>query len=206
MTKPKKINTYHHGDLHAALLETSLALIEEKGAQALTIREVARRAGVSHAAPYRHFRDKVDLLHSVAEEGLTMMIDRMRRRMAEHPNDPLMRFRACGLAYIDLVVQYPSHIRVMFGAAGKEYGRSEKARQTAAAIFDLLLEAIRDCQADGSIRAGNPKDMALAAWSMVHGFAVLYIDRHVIDTGAYEQEVTEMMALVTETLFIGLKS
>jgi AcrR family transcriptional regulator len=106
---------YHHGNLPQALRDAALALINEAGADALTLRGAAKRAGVSQAAPYRHFRNKEALLAAVAEEGFRAMAEAMGRRAAPHRADPAGRLRALGRAYVEFATRHPAHFRVMFG-------------------------------------------------------------------------------------------
>src|ERR1700683_623749 len=98
---------YHHVELKQTLLDAAVALIAEVGPQAFTLREVARRAGVSHNAPYRHFKDKEDLLAAVATGGF----DRLTRALAAAgpKASPLDRLRLSGVAYVDFAMRYPRH-------------------------------------------------------------------------------------------------
>src|SRR4051794_27635084 len=120
---------YHHGDLQRALVDAAVALLAEGGAAAVTLREVARRAGVTHAAPYRHFADKAALLAAVAEEGFRALHDAVARAGAEAPDDPLARLAASGQAYLRFAMSHPAHYRVMFGpdVAAREHPELEGA-------------------------------------------------------------------------------
>ncbi len=197
--------TYHHGNLQKALVEATLELIGEKGAEAFTIREVARRAGVSHTAPYRHFKDKDALLATVAKDGFDTMVFHMRSRIAEYPEDPRLQFKYCGIAYMEFAVRHPAHYRVMFGPVKTKGRETEAVRQSAATSFQTLMDCITACQTIGAIRPGDPMEMALSAWSMVHGFAMLCIDRYVKETGPNRRDINKMMNVVTESLYFGLR-
>ena len=105
--------SYHHGNLKQALLDASLNLIREVGPGAFTLREVARRAGVSHNAPYRHFRDKEELLAALAAEGFDRLTDAMTKA-AEPATSALDRFRSSGRGYVEFALRYPQHFAVMF--------------------------------------------------------------------------------------------
>ncbi len=195
----KKPRAYHHGDLPRALLDAALRLVEKEGVEALTLRAVARLAGVSQAAPYRHFTDKQALLAAVAEEGFRAMTDEMRRAAAAHPDDPLPRFRALGLAYVRFAWQHPSHFRVMFGRETADRSAQPSLRAAAMETFGLLVSAVRDCQAAGLIRAADPEELAVSAWSMVHGLSALLVDGQL--RGKPEDALAED---VTRDLFLGL--
>lgn len=183
---------YHHGDLRQALLDASLALIAEEGFGALSLREVARRAGVTHAAPYRHFADKEALLAAVAEEGFRAMTTRMKERMAPEKT-PEGRLEACGVAYVLFAMEHPSHFRVMFGPHFTQPPDLSAAGE-AVDSFGLLLGAISECQRAGVVRAGEPRVLALACWSLVHGLASLLVDGKLASAGITTVRQAEAVA------------
>ena len=161
---------YHHGNLKQALLEAAVALIAETGPRGFTLREAARRAGVSHNAPYRHFRDRDDLLAAVATDGF----DRLTQAMARGGRQagPLNRLRRSGLAYVGFALRWPQHFAAMFDAPWKEPDYPECAA-AAQRCFQTLLVLVRDSQAARQMPAGDPERMAYHAWSLVHGIAKL---------------------------------
>jgi AcrR family transcriptional regulator len=192
---------YHHGDLRQALLDAALRLISEEGFAALTLREVARRAGVTHAAPYRHFADKEELLGAVALEGFRMMTAAMRERMAREER-LLERFSASGIAYVLFAVEHPAHFRVMFGPHLTRGLDPEAIAHEDADAFGLLVDTIQECQRAGVLGEGEPRDLALSAWSMVHGLASLLVDRRL---GEAAQGRAEALAIAqTRVLVTGL--
>lgn len=204
MSPPEKTDAYHHGNLPAALIEAALALIVEKGPEALTIREVAARAGVSHAAPYRHFADKSALMAAMAKEGFDLMVARMHHRMGAYPDDALLRLKYCGIGYIEFAMAHPAHYRVMFGPQLDQRTAPEALKQSAATSFQTLFDAITACQAAGVMQAGDPMAMALAAWSMVHGFSMLLIDRLVQERN-FQQPLPAMIEGLIDALYFGFR-
>src|SRR3954468_16224943 len=106
--------SYHHGDLRRTLLDASLALVEEQGIGALSLREVARKAGVTHNAPYHHFPDKGTLLAAISEEGFALLAREMTAARAGARDDPRSRLEACGQSYVRFALKSPAHFRVMF--------------------------------------------------------------------------------------------
>ncbi|HTJ42120.1 MAG TPA: helix-turn-helix domain-containing protein, partial [Kofleriaceae bacterium] len=111
----RKRTTYHHGDLRNALIAAALQLIAEKGVEGFTLRDAAKKAGVSVAAPYRHFTDRDDLLAAVAADCMQRLGDAMDRALeAAGDVDPLSAFRATGIAYVRFAVEHPAHFRVMY--------------------------------------------------------------------------------------------
>jgi AcrR family transcriptional regulator len=168
---------YHHGDLRRALIEAALQLIAAEGARALTLREVARRAGVTHAAPYRHFPSKDALLAAVAEEGFRGLHNAMLERMERAGADLRNRFLESGVGYVLFAVQHPAHFRVMFGSELPASASYPELAAVGHAAFAVLTDAIAACQQAGLVRADPVPELALAAWTQVHGLAMLLIDR-----------------------------
>ena len=172
----KSVRPYHHGNLKAALIQAALALISQVGPQAFTLREVARRAGVSHNAPYRHFRDKDELLAVVAVEGFERLTAAMKRSAARGSN-PAERFRLCGRGYVSFALRWPEHFLVMFDLPSSQEKYPEYA-DAGDEAFATLLTFIVECQEAGVLTAGDPKPLALMAWSMAHGIAKLAASNH----------------------------
>jgi AcrR family transcriptional regulator len=192
---------YHHGDLRRALLDAALRLVESEGAPALTLRAAARLAGVSQAAPYRHFADKQALLAAVAEEGFRAMTAAMRRAMHPHEDEPLLKFRALGLGYVEFARSHPAHFRVMFGPELADRSTHPALAEVAAEAFRLLVASIADCQRAGFAREGDPEDLAVTAWSTVHGLSALIVNGQL---GARGAPIDELGERVTQNLFLGL--
>ena len=170
-----KRTAYHHGDLRRALLEASLALIDEAGIGALSLREAARKAGVSHNAPYHHFKDRGSLLAALAEEGFAELAAEMTAARAAAP-DARTRLEACGQAYVRFALKSPARFKLMFRpelAAPSAEGAVARASTPA---LDTLTAAIVEAQAAGLAPPGDPRPLVLTCWSAVHGLASLWLD------------------------------
>ncbi len=170
------VRPYHHGKLKQALVDAAIVLIAEVGTHGFTLREVARRAGVSHNAPYRHYRDKDELLAVVAMQGFVRLTAAMQRSAARG-SDTLERLRFCGRGYVDFALRWPQHFFVMFDlpSSREKYPEYAAAGQEA---FDTLLSFIVACQEAGTLPKEDPEILALTAWSLVHGIAKLAISQH----------------------------
>jgi AcrR family transcriptional regulator len=174
---------YHHGDLRRALINTALAMVTEEGTWSFTLREVARRAGVSHAAPYNHFADKSALLAEVAALGFQGLGREMAEAARRHPRSTRQALLAIGIAYVRFGVEHPAHYRLMFGpepAAKEAYPTLQAA---ADATFAVLTGALERAQAAREVRSGPVRDQALACWSLVHGLTSLLIDQRLTFLG-----------------------
>lgn len=164
---------YHHANLKQSLLDAAVGLLAEAGPQGFTLREVARRAGVSHNAPYRHFKDKDDLVAAVAAEGFDRLTASMLESM-EAGDTALERLRLSGRGYVEFALRQPQHLIAMFEAPAGKCARPEyeAAGQRA---FQVLLDVVWEVKAEGLLPPGDPNVFAVAAWSAVHGLAKLAI-------------------------------
>jgi AcrR family transcriptional regulator len=171
MTRAK---SYHHGNLRESLLRAAISLIAEVGPTAFTLREVARRAGVSHNAPYRHFRSKDELMAAVAAEGYRELTAAMQRAASGRAR-ALDRLKHAGLAYIGFALQRPEHFAVMFDAPmAAEHGDTAEAPEAKQA-FATLVDLVSASQQEKQLPEGDSLQFALLAWTMVHGVAKLAI-------------------------------
>jgi AcrR family transcriptional regulator len=161
-TSSRRKRRYHHGDLRAALLQSAEELLEKQGPDAVVLREVARKAGVSHNAPYRHFESREALLAALAAEGFSAFAT----RMAAAPGPQM------GEAYVGFAMERPQLFRLMFGGVVK-LGSDERLARAAKGAYEGLVGAFR---ARGDV--AEPEIAAAAAWSLVHGLAHLLLDGH----------------------------
>ena len=169
-------STYHHGDLRAALISTAMGMLER--GETFSIRAVAREAGVSATAPYRHFPEREALESALAAEGLrNLKEDLSRGRALSATVEELAEF---GVAYVEFALRRPALFRLMFG---NECNTDDEDRvQAAAEIHELLGAAIT-----GVFPDADPLDLALGGWGVVHGLAFLYLDRKL--TAASTEEI-----------------
>jgi AcrR family transcriptional regulator len=195
---------YHHGDLRRALIETALTMVTEEGAWNFTLREVARRAGVSHTAPYNHFADKAALLAAVAALGFEALRRQMETAARRHPDSSREALLAIATAYVRFGVEHPAHYRLMFGPDLADRERHPALQEVADATFAVLTGALERGQAGSEVRPGSVLDQALAAWSLVHGLTTLLIDRRLAFLGVSTAEVERQAELACATLLEGL--
>lgn len=172
----EKKRAYHHGDLRRALLDASIKLLESGGTAALTLRQVAQRVGVSHAAPHHHFPDKTALLKAVAADGFRQLCEAMQGAAESAGENPVRRLTGTGVAYVDFAVHHPRQFRLMFGAELDPASDAELKKWSDRA-FVILLDAA------GAALAKRKQDDAkrllvtvAGAWASVHGLATLWID------------------------------
>jgi AcrR family transcriptional regulator len=169
--KPR--DRYHHGDLRRALLDEALRTIQQDGVDALTLRTIGVRLGVSRTALYRHFTDKRALLSSVATEGFRLLTERLLNAWKA---GGIRGFNAMGVAYIRFAMGNPSHYRVMFGGFVDDGPRDDDLMRESTAAFQALVEAIVALQQEGAVRKDDALQLAQFIWAVVHGVSMLIID------------------------------
>lgn len=203
MMKKTKSTSYHHGDLKKALTEAGVTILAEEGIKNLSLREAARRAGVSHTAPYRHFEDKDALLAAIAEEGFNRLILKLEEGIAKHPTNPLQRHYAIGEAYVQFAIENPNHLQVMFGNVLEDYKKYSNLKQVSEKSFSLLVETIKDCQKAGIVKKTNALQLALVAWSAIHGLSMLAIEKR---NKWISENNSRIIKILGDVLFNGMKA
>jgi len=194
---------YHHGDLRRALIDAALELVQTNGPAGITLREAARRAGVTHAAPYRHFADKEALLAAVAEEGFSRLGARVDRELEFESERSAIE--TLGLVYVRFARENPSQFRVMFGAELGDKRRYRSLVEADQAVFDRLCAAIRQAQERGLLPGADPVSMGLVAWTMLHGVAALVVDGQLERAGVRGDQLEEFAARVIKISIAGLR-
>jgi len=171
-TRPrvKPPGRYHHGELREALLDAAEWLLARRGAESLSLRDVARRAGVSHAAPYHHFSGLAELLAALAERSFAQLGAAMQAGIDAHPGDARAQLVAIAAAYVEFAKLRPARFRLMFGPVLAARPRHPGLQRAADATFAVLLEA-----ATRFDPAAGPL-LALSGWSLAHGVAHLALD------------------------------
>ena len=192
---------YHHGDLRAALLAETAAMIEDGGVESVTMRAVSGRLGVSRGAPYRHFSDKSALLMAVATSGFERLRDRLQAIDAAAPRSSVERMRRMGEEYVRFAFENQAHYRLMYGKEALARRDRPELREAANAIFDHLVNVIRAHQKSGGIKRQDPRMMAFVAWGAVHGLASLLTEEQIL----VEVDVDELIKQTTRTLLDGMR-
>jgi AcrR family transcriptional regulator len=198
-TKRPAKRAYHHGDLKAALVEAGVELLRGNGPEALTLREVARRVGVSQAAPYRHFKDRRELVAAVAERGFSRLGEAMRRAMESAGGRPGLRHVA--EAYVEFGLDNPAEYRVMFGPEVAVTDDLPSLRETGRSVLGFVAEGLSGLQKAGLVGPGDPWLMAVAIWSTLHGLVMLSLDGQ---TAGIAPNVDELVQEATRIMMFGM--
>lgn len=196
---------YHHGDLRNALVAEAAALTKERRQPAFTVRELATRLEVSHAAAYRHFSNKRKILAEVARKGFDMLRKKLAEVEAKQAGNPRRRLHEQGLAYVLFAVHNEGFFRAMFHPELNDKIDLPELRETAWDAFRCLMDTIRSCQSAGLCRPAPAEQIAMTAWASVHGLSCLLIDRQLeSSSGLPRITAHDAAAALTEMLDTGL--
>lgn len=185
---PKK-KTYHHGDLKNALIKAGVEILAKDGVSGLSLRKVALKAGVSHAAPYAHFADKQALIAAISTEGFRQLYEMMSGVAEKYKSQPEKQLVEAAWAYVQFAIEDRDRFKVMFSGVlekEKEYPDfvAESQRN-----FQLVKSIVEANQASGKLRGGDSALAALSAWGIIHGFVMLLLE------GQLPHTVLEKMSL-----------
>jgi len=194
----KPPDRYHHGDLRRALLDEALRTIQDDGVEALTLRTIGVRLGVSRTALYRHFTDKRALLSAVATEGFRLLTERLLDAWGA---GGVRGFNAMGVAYIRFAMANASHYRVMFGGFVGDQPRDEDLMRESTAAFQALVDAIVALQRNGAVRKDDPLQLARFIWAAVHGVSMLIIDGQL---SHQQTSIDELIEFAVERITTGI--
>lgn len=186
--------SYHHGDLRAALLKAAEEVLSETGIEGFSLRAVAKRAGVSHAAPAHHFTDVKGLLTALAADGFRRFLEAQRKRETGADASPRAQLVAAGLGYIDFAITNPALFRLLFSSDRPDFDHPDLARGAGDA-YQHLVEQVRATEAAENL----PEDHAnvVGAWAIAHGLADLLSSHRLYRTWAMpEPERSDFLAAI----------
>jgi AcrR family transcriptional regulator len=195
---------YHHGDLRRVLVEAALQLVSEGGMEAVSVREAARRAGVSPGAPFRHFASRDALMQAVAEEAQRRFRTEIEAALADGPGDPLGRFRCLGLAYLRWAMRNPSHFEIISSRRLFDHDRAAAVSSDNAELIELTGRTLADAFAAGQLRPVDLKQVQIAGRALVYGFARMNIDGHLPRWGVAAPEAERTAEAILDLFIEGI--
>jgi AcrR family transcriptional regulator len=188
---PKK--NYHHGDLKNALTKAGVDILGKKGVAGLSLRKVAQKAGVSHAAPYAHFADKQALIAAISTEGYQKLFNQLVAIREKYQADPKRQLVEAAWAYVQFAQTDPAHFRVTFSSAVEHEKDYPALVEMTEKSFGEVVRIVEACQTSGLLRNGPVDMLAVSVWSIVHGFASLLIEGQISHTVLDRMTVREML-------------
>lgn len=166
-------NRYHHGDLRNSLVNTGTQLLNTKGVSGISLREIARTVGVGHNAPYRHFRNKQELLEAIAEAGFRKLLARNTRLELEFANDPEAQLFESAMHTIIMAAEQPNLFQLMFGGQLQPRTSGERLKEAADEAMSSLVRIVRNGQHQQVFIDKDPLKLAFSAMSMIQGLAMM---------------------------------
>ena len=195
--------SYHHGDLKNALLQAAEELLNREGVATLSLRQVAKAAGVSHAAPYRHFADKAGLLAALAQAGFERLEAAVAKAAGDYPDDPARQLLEAGIAYVTLTVSHPETTQLMFGGAIDVNSAGPELKEAGRKTFRALSSIVEAGQRAGLYREAETRELTIASWTMVHGLAML-ITAGQLKAGGSGKSIEEITTAIGRLLYDGM--
>ena len=198
---------YHHGDLRRVLIDAALQLVGEGGAEAVSVREAARRAGVSPGAPFRHFPSRDALIQAVAEEAQRRFRAEIEAALAAAPaGNPLGRFRCLGLAYLRWAMRNPTHFEIISSRRLFDHDQAAAISSDNAELIALTEQTLAEAFAAGQLRNADLKQVQIAGRALVYGFARMNIDGHFPRWGVAGPEAERTAEAVLDLFIEGIAS
>ena len=198
---PKK-KTYHHGDLKNALIKAGVEILAKDGVSGLSLRKVASKAGVSHAAPYSHFADKQALIAAISTEGFRQLYERVSAVAEEYKTKPSRQLVEVAWAYVQFAMDDRDRFKVMFsGILEKEREYPEFVAE-AQRNFQLVKMIVEANQAAGVLRSGPSDLVALSAWGIIHGFVMLLLEGQISHTVLEQMSLRELVEFQLEQIMV----
>jgi AcrR family transcriptional regulator len=196
---------YHHGDLRRVLIDAALELVGEGGPDAVSVREAARRAGVSPGAPFRHFENRDALMNAVAEEAQRRFRAEIETALAEVPaEDPLARFHHLGLAYLRWAMRNPTHFEIISSRRFFDHDKAAAVSRDNNEVIDLTGRMLAEAFAKGQLRSLDLKQVQIAGRALVYGFARMNIDGHFPRWGVDEAEIERTAEAILDLFVAGI--
>jgi len=206
-TRAAEPKPYHHGDLKRVLIEAALELAEQGGPEAVSVREAARRAGVSPGAPFRHFPSRDALMMAVAEEAQRRFRIELEEALAQAPaGDPLAQFRSLGLGYLRWAMRNPAHFEIISTGRWFDHGGSAELSRDNAELIGMTERLLAEAFASGALRVADLKQVQIAGRALVYGFARMNIDGHLPRWGVADGEAERTAEAILDLFIDGIAS
>jgi AcrR family transcriptional regulator len=193
---------YHHGDLKNALINAGVEILAKDGVDGLSLRKVAKRAGVSHSAPYSHFPDKQSLIAAISTEGFNQLYAELDTAVSSHSGNPKQQLVEGTRTYVEFAMKHTDTFKIMFSGVlekEKDYPAFvEISRKT----FQLVVDIVRACQDAKVLDAGPPELLAVSLWGQVHGIVSLALEGQISRTVLSTHSIEEIVSFAVEQMIL----
>lgn len=195
---------YHHGKLRQALIDTAVSVADESGKDTISVREVARRLGVSSGAPFRHFPNRESLMTAVAEEATLRLRLRVERDLRDAPAEPLARLKALGRIFIEWALSHPTQFRLVSARRWFDFDSSASLNAHFDTVRDTTLRLVQQAQDAGQLLPGCTQHLALALRALVYGLSRMQIDGQLPQWRIAPDQQRESLILSMDLILDGL--
>lgn len=182
---------YHHENLKSELIKNGLKLLDEEGYESFSLRKVAKACNVSHTAPYRHFKNKDDLISAIALEALQKFNSSLKEAVDKYPNDIKSQLKEMGCAYVKFFIENPEYLRLLFLSdlskhyKNKTYHTFENSEQPFLTFYKAIERYQSQNPNPGVDSSTDPNALVLSCWGLVHGMAILIANKDFTYEGDY---------------------
>ncbi len=193
---------YHHGDLKNALIEAGIKILAKEGVSGLSLRKVAKKAGVSHSAPYAHFPNKQSLIAAISTEGFNQLYAELEATTSPFANDPKRQLIEGARAYARFAMDHTDIFKIMFSGIlekEKEYPAFVEASQK---TFARVLEIVRTCQHAKVLPSGRPELLAVSIWGQVYGIVSLALEGQISHTVLDEYAIPDIVSTAIKRMIL----
>lgn len=195
-------DSYHHGDLKNALIKAGGEILAREGISALSLRKVAREAGVSHSAPYAHFKDKQALIAAISMEGFRQLLSNLETVEKEYAHAPEQLLVEAGWIYMQFAMQESDIFRVMFSGILEKEKEYPDLQEVIQKTFQTVVRVVIACQTAGILKNENTPLTAMTIWSQIHGLICLYLDGQISHTILDEHSLRDMLIFALNQIAI----
>ena len=199
-----KRRKYHHGDLYNALIESGSDVIKSKGLKGLSLREVAKTLGVSHTAPYRHFKDKNALMLAIAQKEYDRLGLKMQHIATQEHRPALDRIVDCGCAYVEHTLENPEFASLMFSGQYKS-GKAHQFSHEDNSCFQIFVDLFNAAQSEGQLRQEPSQLQALCLWTSMHGLMMLFVSGQIQSAANNKEQVLKLARVMQANILTGFK-
>jgi len=185
-----KSDQYHHGDLKNALIDAGINILKQKGIRGLSLRSAAQEAGVSHSAPYAHFKDKQALIAAISTRGLQQFYEKVSQIAECHQKEPNVQLYEVAWAYVSFAMHDTGLFKIIFSSIIEREHDYPDFVKISHQNFGLIVDVIENNQRAGILKRGDSNLIAISIWSMVHGFISLYLEKQIpsVILGEYQTQ------------------
>jgi AcrR family transcriptional regulator len=189
-------DNYHHGDLKNALINAGIEILSQEGLQGLSLRSAAQRAGVSHSAPYSHFKDKQALIAAISTKGLDLLYKKLSQIAVQYQENPLEQLHEVAWGYTEFALENTGLFRLIFSSAIEHEHDYPDFVTISHRTFNWIVTVVENNQRAGVLKPGQARLIALTIWSMVHGFIFLHLEKQIPSNIARDYQLKSLLRTV----------